>query len=98
REAEHVVVEPVGAHGLVPVARDLRDAAVVGGATGPDIGASGVDALVSGQDDGIVIIIELAGVEIGPGETVVFGPVVPVVLVGRDRMPPEAAVLHDVVR
>src|SRR5262249_26888034 len=46
--------------------------------------------------DRIVIIIKLTWVEIGPGEAIVFGPVVPVVLMGRDRMAPKAAVLRDI--
>src|ERR671929_170607 len=48
-EAEHVVVEPVGAHRLVPVARDLGDAAVVIWATAPRIGRVGVDGAEAGD-------------------------------------------------
>ena len=97
-EAEHVIVEPVAAHGLVPVAGDLDDATVVGGAAGPGIGRVGVDGPPPCQDDGIVVVVELAGEEVGPREAVVLGPVVPVVLVDRDRVPSEAPVLGDVER
>src|SRR5439155_20257646 len=85
-EAEHVIVEPVAAHGLVPVAGDLDDATVVGGAAGPGIGSGGIDGPAARQDDGIGVVVELAGEEIGSRETAVLGSVVAVVLVVRDRV------------
>src|SRR2546430_3533547 len=97
-EAEHVIVEPVRAHGLVPVARDFVDAAVGSGAAGPTIGRGGVDVSPPGESDRIVVVVELAGEEEGPREAVILRPVVPVVLVDRDRVPPEAPVLPDVER
>ena len=77
-------MEPVRAHGLVPVARDLLMPPVSVGAAGAGIGGVSVDAVEPGQDDWIVIVIELVGEEIGAGEAVVLRPVVPVVLVSRD--------------
>src|SRR5262249_28921927 len=97
-EAEHVIVEPVGAHGLVPVARHLVDATVVRGTTGPRIRRSGVDRPPAGQDHGVVVVVELAGEEERPREAVVLGSVMSVVLVRRDRVPAKAAVLGDVER
>jgi len=98
REAEHVVVEPVGAHGLVPVPRAFVDTSAVGGAAAAGIRGVRVDAVVAGMADGPVVIVELAGEEVGSGEAVVLRPVVAVVLVGRDRVPSEAAILFRVGR
>ena len=83
---------------VVPVARDLGDAAGVVGAAGLGIGGGGVDGPPSGQHDGIVVVVELAREEEGTREAVVLGPVVPVVLVSRDRVAPEAPILGDVER
>jgi len=41
---------------------------------------------------------KLAGEEVGPREAIVLGPVVAIMIVGRDRVDPEAAVLRDVER
>ena len=95
-EAEHVIVEPVRAHRFAPVARDLDEAAAVVGARRPAIGRGRVDRAHARQDDWIVVVVELAGEEEGAGEAVVLRAVVAVVLVRRDRVPPEAAVLPHV--
>ena len=94
-EAEHVVVEPVAAHCLVPVARNLDDAAVVIRAAGVGIGRRRVDRAESGQHHGPVVVVELTGEEESPGEAVVLRPVVGVVLVGRSRVPAESTILGD---
>src|SRR5205823_11391468 len=52
-----------------------------------------VDAAEAGEDDRPVVIVELAGEEERAGEAVVLGAVVAVVLVSRDGVDPEAAVL-----
>src|SRR6266496_5333540 len=95
-KAEHVVVKPVVAHGLVPVAGHLGETPTVVGAGGPGVRGIGVDAAEASQHNRIVIIIKLAGKEKSAREPVVFGPVVPVVLMGRDGVPTEAPVLRDV--
>src|SRR6185369_3652039 len=59
REAEHVIVEPVGAHGLVPVTGDLVKTAGVRGTRRHNVRGSRVDGVTTGQDDRIVIIVEL---------------------------------------
>ncbi|MCZ7626763.1 MAG: hypothetical protein M5R38_14160 [Candidatus Methylomirabilis sp.] len=98
REAEHVVVEPVGAHGLVPVARVRHDAAVVIRGAAAGIGGVRIDGVVPGTEEWPVVVVELAGVEEGPGEAVILRTVVRVVLVGADGVPPEAPVLGHVGR
>ena len=45
-----------------------------------------------------MVVVELAGEEPGPGETVVLRAMVPVVLVRADRMSPESVVLGNVER
>jgi len=57
----------------VPVARYLIDAAIVGGAAGVGIARGGIDVSPPGQDDRIVIVVELAGEEVGSSEPVVLG-------------------------
>src|SRR5450432_4822705 len=86
-------MEPVRAHGFVPVARHLVDAAAVGGAAGSDVRAVAVDRVVPGQDDRPVVIVELAGKEKRAREAVVLRAVVAVMLMGGDGIDPEAAVV-----
>src|SRR5207248_9553725 len=91
-EGEHVIVEPVRAHGLVPVAGHFGDAATVVGSAGAIIGSAGVDGGETGQHPRIVVIIKLVRPEISAGETVVFRAVMSVVLVGGQGEASEAAV------
>src|SRR5262249_29227743 len=98
REAEHVIVEPMTAHRLAPVAGDLRDAAAAIGTPGAAIGGVPIDGVAPREHDGPVVVVELTGEEVGAGEAVILGAVVPVVLVGRDGVPAEAAVLRYVGR
>src|SRR5207249_5947262 len=65
---------------------------------GPRIRGAGVDRPPPRQDDGIVVVVELAGIEESPGEAVVLSAMVPVVLVGAQGMDSEAPVLSDVER
>src|SRR5262249_47620659 len=76
----------------------VDDAAFVGAAAGAGIRSGGVEAPPARQDDGIVVVVELAGEKVGAREAVVLGSVMPVVLVDRDRVPSEAAVLGNVER
>ena len=98
REAEHMVVEPVSAHRLVPVARDLVNAPAISRAACSRIGGCGVDRPESREHNGPVVVVKLAREEERSGESVVLRPVVCVVRMGRDRVPPEACVLGDVER
>src|SRR5439155_25110837 len=65
---------------------------------GPRVRGGGVDGSPSRQDDGIVIVVELARVEERPRKAVVLRAVVPVMLVGAQSMDAEAPVLCDVER
>src|SRR6185437_13641959 len=87
-ETEHVVVEPVGGHGFMPVARDLVDPASIVGIR--------IDGVPSRKHNRIVIVIELTGEEISAGEAVILCAVVPVMFVSADGNPPEAAVLGEI--
>ena len=58
-----------------------------------EIGGGGVDGVMPGQHDWIVIVVELVREEVCAGEAVVLRSVMAVVLVSRDRMNTEAAVL-----
>src|SRR4029078_10584661 len=51
----------------------------------------------AGKHDGPVVVVELARKKERAGEAVVFRTVVAVMLVGRNRVPPEAVVLPHVV-
>src|SRR5262249_58169863 len=95
-EAEHMVVEPVTTHGFAPVSGDFRDAAAAVGTSGPEVGGVRVDGVTPGEDDGPVVIVELAGEKVGARETVVLRTVMAVVFVGRDRVPAKSPVLRDV--
>ena len=53
----------------------------------------GVDAVAPGQDDWVVIVVELVREEEGAGKAVVLRPVMSVVFVRRNRVDAEAAVL-----
>src|SRR5207245_5108868 len=96
--AEHLAGEPVAAHRLVPVARDLDDAAGVSRAAGVGISRCRVYPAESRQYHWPVVIVELAREEEGPCEAVVLRPMVGVVLVGRGRMSSESTVLGDAER
>ena len=96
--AEHVIVEPVAAHGLVPVARNLGVSAAIIGTAGHGIGGIGIDGVVSGQDDGPVIVVELSREKEGAGIAVIFGAMMSVVLVSTDRVTTEATILLHVDR
>ena len=98
REAEHVIVEPVRAHRLVPVARHFDEAAAAVGRARHDVVGLRVDAVVPGEHDRPVVVVELAREEIRAREAVVLRAVMAVVLVRRDRVAPEAAVLRHVGR
>src|SRR6267143_2346763 len=97
-EAEHVVVEPVRAHRLVPVARDAVGTAGVVRGRCFRVRGRRVDAAEAGENDRPVVIVELVGEEERAGEPVVLRAVVAVVLVRRDGVDPEAAVLGRVDR
>jgi hypothetical protein len=91
-ETEHVIVEPMRAHGLVPVAGDLVQAAIIRGAGCHGIAGVGVDRFQSRQHDRIVVVVKLAGEEIGASEAVVFCAVMAIVLMRGDRVPPETSI------
>jgi hypothetical protein len=97
-EAEHVVVEPMGAHGLVPVARNIEKAAGIGRPRGAWIRGAGVDGVAPGQDDGVVVVVELIGKEESACKAVVLRSVMSVVFVGRNRVNAETSVLVSVKR
>src|SRR3954470_1759705 len=91
-EAEHVIVEPVRRHGLLPVAGELGDAAAPVGAAAARIGRVGVHAAEAGMNDRVMVVVELARVEVSARETVVLGAVMAVVLVRRDGVDAEPGV------
>ncbi len=95
-EIEHVVVEPVGAHGFAEVARDVDDAAVAIGIAGARIGGACVDGVVARESHGPAIVVELAGEEEGVGVAIALGRCVAVVLVGREGVSPKTTVGRDV--
>ena len=97
-EAEHVIVEPVSAHGLPPIAGQFVDATASIGTAGPRIGGPSIDGRKTRQHPRPVIVIKLIGKEIGAGEAVVLRPVVAIVLVGRQGKPSEAIVLGHIRR
>ncbi|MCY1353672.1 hypothetical protein D9M69_400230 [compost metagenome] len=80
------------------VAGDPVDAAGVVGAAAAGIGRTLVDAVVAAVDDRVVVVVELAGEEIGPGETVVLRPVVAVVFMGAEGVDAKSTVLRRVRR
>src|SRR5262249_26988678 len=84
--------------GLLPVARDFVNAPAVSRAAGSRIGGCGVDGPESRKHNGPVVVVKLAREEKCSRESVVLRPVVCVVLMGRERVPPEACVLGDVER
>ena len=98
RVVEHVVVEPVRAHGLAVVAADLHDPTVAVRIAGARVRRIRVDGVVPGQDHRPAVVVELAREEERVGVAVALRRVVPVVLVGRDRVGPEAQVGGDVDR
>ena len=88
----HVVVEPLAAHRLAPVAPDLDDTAFAVWITGANVGGVRVDRVVTGQDQRPAIVIELAGKEKGCGVAIAFGRVMAVVMMRCQGMPAEAIV------
>src|SRR5947209_9236690 len=86
------------AHGLMPVAGNFVDSAVIGGAAGATIGCVSVDGVMTGKNDGPVIIVKLSWEEERAGKAIVLCAVMSVVLVRRDGVAPEAAVLRYVIR
>jgi hypothetical protein len=93
-----VVVEPVRAHGFMPIARDFVDPAASVGATSLGVGGGGVDGRKSCQHEWIVVVIELVGEEVCAGEPVIFRAVMSVVLVRGKRISAKAVVLSHVGR
>ena len=97
-EAEHVIVEPVGGHGFMPVTRDFVQSAVVSRAAGQRIGGISIEAEVPAQNDWPVIVIELAGEEVSSGEAIVLRSVMAVVLVRGNGVAAEPVVLRNIER
>jgi hypothetical protein len=100
REREHVIVEPMRTHRFAVIAGNVGDATTSVRAAGTRIGGSRVDGGPSRQRPRIVVVIELAGVEVGASEAVVLRAMMAIVLVGGEGMPPEVvgAVLGYVER
>src|SRR6185437_12826661 len=98
RESEHVIVEPVRAHGLVPVAGDLIDAAAVAGSARACIGGSGIDGGKPRQHPWPVVVVELIRPEIGSSEAIVLRAVMSIVFMRGERGSSKAAVILDVSR
>ena len=88
-----MIVEPVGAHRLVPVTRDLVKTAGIGRTGGAIISRCSIDTVPTREDDGIVIIVKLVREEEGAGKAVVLRSVMSVVFVSRNRVDAEASVL-----
>ncbi len=86
-------MEPVSAHGLVPVTRDFHQATGVRGTRRTRVRSSGVDGVAPGEDDWIVVIVELIRKEEGAGKAVVLRSVMAVVFVSGDCMNAETSVL-----
>src|ERR1700739_250377 len=80
----------------MPVARHLVDSTGIGWAAGHWISSGNVDAVMSGQDDRPVIVVELSGEEKRAGKSVILRAVVSVVLVGRNCVASETTVLRDI--
>ena len=97
-EAEHVVVEPMRAHRLVPVPRHVHESARVRGGARHRIGRAGIHGGVPREHDRPVVVVVLVREEERPGEPVILRPVVPVVLVRGEGVAAETAVLPHVGR
>src|SRR5581483_7025188 len=82
----------------MPIARDFVDSTVVSWASGTRIGRVHVDAVMSGQNDGPVIVVKLSGEEELAGKTIVLRAMVSVVLVRGDGVASKAAVLRYICR
>src|SRR6476620_7265463 len=82
----------------MPVTRDLVDSTRIGRAAGHWVSSVNVDAVMPGQDDRPVIVIKLSGEEERAGKAVIFRAMVSVVLVRRNRVASETAVLRDISR
>src|SRR5579862_563464 len=89
-------MEPVRAHGFVPVTRHLVDAAAVVGSACAGIGCSGVDGGESRQYPWPVVVIELIGPEVCAGKAVVLCAVVGIVLVRGEGESPKTTIVGDV--
>src|SRR6185295_18547394 len=92
-KAEHVIVEPVSAHGLVPVTGNFIKTTRVRWARRHYVLSGVIDGVTASEDDRVVIIVELVREEVGPREAVIFRPVVSVVFVGRNRVHAKPAVV-----
>ena len=98
RVIDHVIVEPVRALGLAPVAADLDHAARAIRHAGAWVGSVDVLTVATSQLHGPAIVVVLAGIKIGASEPVALGGVVAVVFVGRDQVVAKAVVGGDVDR
>src|SRR6185295_12287800 len=92
-EAEHVIVEPVSAHGLVPVARNFIKATRVRWARRHYVLGGVVDGVTASEDDRVVIVVELVREEECASKAVVLRAVMPVMFVSRNRVHAKPAVL-----
>ena len=80
----------------MPVTGDFIDSAAVIRAAGARVRSVHVDAVMAGQNDGPVIVIELTREEECAGKAVIFCAVVSVVLVGRNCVATKTTVLRYV--
>src|SRR5882724_6417396 len=80
----------------MPVTRDLVDSTRIRRAAGHWVGSVNVDAVMAGQDDRPVIIVELSGEEECAGKAVIFRAMVSVVFVGRNGVATETAVFGHI--
>src|SRR4029077_2358471 len=96
REAEHMIVKPVGAHGFMPIARNFPDAPATVRPACVGIRCGSVNAVAPCQDDWIVVVVKLSGKEKRSGETIVFSAMMAVMLMGGNRVPPKTSVLRYV--
>ena len=60
-ETEHVIMKPMSAHGLMPIAWALCSARRLGWAAGHDVSSVRVKAEMSAQHDRPVIVVKLSG-------------------------------------
>src|SRR6185369_17984320 len=92
-EAEHVIMEPVSAHRLVPVTGDLVKTAGIRRTGGARVSRCCIDRVATGEHDWVVIIVKLVREEECASKAVVLRSVMPVVFVRRNRVDSEATVL-----
>ena len=84
------------AHGFMPISGQLSDTASAIRRTAFRICCRRIDCVQARMDNWPVIIVELSWKKEGTGKSVIFGAMVAVMLVRRDRIAAEAVIFCDI--